>query len=223
MKLTLMSVASLTLAASGLMAAAPPREVQLKVTYRDAMGTLSDGVTSDGLVSFTGIGAQYVHGSDDNVLAILQDTGNFRFSTRLDTRKPLRRRLCLNFGTQPITFPAPGCTDVLTGMHGDGRIQEMAYGEVLAKRVRLTWNANGYDYHLGYGTDWNFDGTYDTVPVSVSCASATQSSTSCDGWVMSTTGRASLSREQVLKGGKHGPTEFLGYYDMNFEVAFAPN
>ena len=194
MKLTVMSVASLTLAVSGLMAAAPPREVQLKVTYRDAMGPLPDGVQSDGLVSFTGMGAQYVHGSEDNVLAILQDTGNFRFSTRLDTRKPLRRRLCLNFGTQPIPFLAPGCTDVLIGMHGDGRVQEMAYGEVLAKRVRLTWNASGYDYHLGYGTDWNIDGTYDTVPLSVSCVSVAQSGASCNGWVMSTTGRASMSR-----------------------------
>lgn len=177
---------------------------------------------SDGLTSFTGSPSDYVHGSEDNTLAILQSSsGNYLFSTRLDTRKPLRRRLCLDFGAQPSPFASPHCADVVFGTIGDERLQDMRYGDVLDKRARHEWTAGGYRYYLGFGTDWNGDGALDTLPVTVACTAPELSPTSpCTFWTMTPTGQASLVRQQVLKGGRLGPPTFIGYYDMPFEVSF---
>jgi hypothetical protein len=146
------------------LSAAPQKDIPLSVSYRDLPG---DGVRSDGLTSFTGAAAQYVHGPDDNALVVIQSTGNYRFSTRLDARKPQRRRLCFDFGSQQAPFTSAPCVDALIGMHGDGDIQSMAHGEILDKRARHSWSDGVYEYAVGFGTDWNRDGVYDTPPVQV--------------------------------------------------------
>jgi hypothetical protein len=205
-----------------LATAARPADIPLQVSYRDAVGPIRDGVRSDGLMSFTGSPYQYVHGPDDNALAIIQSTGNYRFSTRLDQRKPLRRRLCFDFGVQPVPLPSPYCADVLIGMHGDGYIQDMHHGDVLNKRARHSWVDGGYEYALGYGIDADGDGVlFDTPPALVTCSAPAESPSSlCTLWTMSGD-QASLSRRTVTSNGKYGPIEVLGFYDMPFQVTFA--
>jgi hypothetical protein len=223
-------IGGLVLVAAVAAAGPATTEVQLRVTYRDASPSpvegaapIRDGVRSDGLTSFTGSTDHYVHGVDDNALVIIQDTGNYRFSTRLDTRKPLRRRLCLDFGAQVSPFTSPYCADVLIGMHGDGRIQDMRYGDMLMdKRLKHSWNAGGYEYRLHFGGDWNQDGVYDSPsPIMTCTATASSPASPCTAWTMASTGYATLSRVQILSKGKLGPPEFIGYYDMPFEASFA--
>lgn len=201
----------------------PSEAVHLRATYRDATApAIPDGVRSDGLTSLTGSADHYVHGAEDNTLVVIQDSGHYRFSTRLDTRKPLRRRLCLDFGTQVAPIPSQYCTDVLIGMHGDGRIQDMRYGDVLtAQRLKHSWDADGYEYRLHYGGDWNQDGVYDSPAPMITCTSSPSPSSACTAWTMESTGHATLSRVRILsKGGKLGEPEFIGNYDMPFEVSF---
>jgi hypothetical protein len=215
---TIAGIALIAGAAGVSFAAAPQQDILLQVTYREATEPVADGVRSDGLTSFTGAAAHYVHGSEDNALATLQSGGQYRFSTRLDDRKPLRRRLCFDFGTQPSPFGQTHCNDVLIGMHGDGRIADMRLGEVLSKRVRHTWSYDGFQYYLGFGTDWNTDGTYDTPFAVVSCVA--DDSSQCTEWTLGSDGSAILSRAQLLKGTRLGPTEFVGAYMMPFGVRF---
>jgi hypothetical protein len=198
-------------------AAGPVRDVPLSATYRDAVG---DGVRSDGLTSFTGSAAHYVNGPDDNALVVLTN-GHYRFSTRLDERKPLRRRLCFDFGTQAAPFASPYCADVLIGMHGDGVVGEMQVGDVLDRRVKHSWTYNGYEYRLGFGVDWDQNNTDDTLPAAISCVEPTDNPTApCTVWEMSSTGVASLARVKILSKGKFGAPELVGYYDMPFQVRF---
>ena len=194
-------------------------DIPLQVSYRDAA---TDGIHSDGMTSFTGWSSQYVHGSEDNALVLIQATGNYRFSTRLDTRKPLRRHVCLAFAGQASPFASPYCVDILIGMHGDGDIQDMRYGQILTKRVRHSWDDGGYEYALGFGTDVNGDGVFDeTPPVNVTCVAPDSSpSSACTQWTMSSAGPASLARQALLSKGKYGPRELIGYYNMPFEVTF---
>jgi hypothetical protein len=205
------------------------KDVELRVTYRDTTPPLveggepiPDGVRSDGLTSLTGSADDYVHGVEDNALVIIQTTGSYRFSTRLDTRKPLRRRLCLDFGTQVAPIPAQYCADVLIGMHGDGRIQDMLYGEVLTgKRLKHSWDVDGYEYRLHYGGDWNQDGEYDSPSPLITCTASPSPGSACTAWTMESTGHATLSRVKILSRNKLGEPEFIGNYDMPFAVFFA--
>ena len=157
---------------------------------------------------------------DDNALVVLTN-GHYRFSTRLDERKPLRRRLCFDFGTQASPFASPYCADTLIGMHGDGLVGEMRVGNVRDYRVKHSWTYNGYEYRLGFGVDW--DRTTHT----------TRCRLRSPAWNPSTIRRlharsgrwrppesASLARVKILSKGKLGAPELVGYYDMPFQVRF---
>jgi hypothetical protein len=142
-------------------------------------------------------------------------------STRLDAKKPLRRRLCLDFGDQPVpALGAQHCGDILIGMHGDGRIQDMGLGDVLDKRVKHSWLFDGYEYRLGFGVDWNQDNTFDGVPATVTCIEASTDG-ACTTWSMVPTGPASLARVKQLSGKRLAEPELVGYFDMPFEVRFS--
>ena len=214
---TLMLATIVASLASGVVVA-QQKDIPVQVTYRNATGPLPDGVRSDGLASFTGAAADYVHGSDDNVLALIQSAGQYRFSTRLATNKPLRRRLCFDFGTQPSPLGQTYCADVLIGMLGDGNLQDMRVGEQLSKRMRHSWTHQGFEYVLGFGTDWDQDGVQDSPSVTATCLSETDAV--CSEWSLQTAGGATLSRAQVLKR-ELGPMQLVGTYSMPFEVQFS--
>jgi hypothetical protein len=111
--------------------------------------------------------------------------------------------------------------DALIGMHGEGDIPAMAYGEVLHKRTRHSWSDGVHEYAVGFGTDWDQDGTYNTPFTAVTCvAPAGAVPGNCSSWTMTGT-QASLTRAKILGKGKFGPTEFIGYYDLPFEARFS--
>lgn len=211
-------LATIVASLSSAVVVAQQKDIPIQVTYRNTTGAVPDGVRSDGLTSFTGAAADYVHGSEDNVLALIQSAGNYRFSTRLATNKPLRRRLCFDFGVQASPLGQTYCGDVLIAMLGDGDIQDMRVGEQLSKRMRHSWTHEGYEYVLGFGTDWDQNGVQDSPPVTATCLS--EANAVCTGWSLETAGGSTLSRAQVLKRGL-GPVQLVGTYSMPFELQFS--
>src|SRR4051812_43778979 len=89
--------------AATVIAAAPGSDIPLALSYRNDP---ADGLTSDGLMSLSGQPYQYVDGLPDNVSAILIGGGNFIYSAQYDPKRPIRRALCLNFGSQASPFGA---------------------------------------------------------------------------------------------------------------------
>ena len=195
----------------------------------------ADALTSDGrTVTVNGIVADYADGLE-NVLAIIQAGGNFRFSTAANARKAVERRLCVDFGTQfadqGMLVPfgdgaARQCVNITEAMHaypaGDVQIQSLRYGQSVQKLVRFGWIDNGYYFRIGYGSDMNQDGIMDSPPVNVTCIAPADPNVACTRWLLApqqTLGTAALFRFQVLKQGE-GPAEFIGNFSMPFSETF---
>jgi len=207
--------------APALLAAKPPAEIPLLVTF--GTGT-TDTLRSDGLIAL-GYTADYANGVE-NVLAVLQSSGNFRFFTQNDDRFAALRTMCFDFGSQPVPFASAQCVNVGQPMHafptGDVAIQSLRYGQSVKKLTRFAWTEGAYVYRLGYGTDMNMDGVQDSPAVNVTCIAPSDTSRPCAKWVLSpqADGSAALFRFQLLSG-RHGvvtegPAEFIGNYAMPF-------
>jgi hypothetical protein len=207
----------------------PLRDTPVNLWFGNATG---DGVSSDGHTTIAnGISADYID-SIQNVLAIIQSTGNFRFTTQNNTRSAAERLVCLDFGTQYsglLPFgngDAQQCVSVLEAMHnyptGDVAIQSLRYGQSVQKLVRFTWNDGGFAYRLGYGSDMNLDGVMDSPPVTLTCIAPQNPAVACSRWLLApsqTTGTAAFFRFELLKGSE-GPSESLGTYSMPFSQTF---
>jgi hypothetical protein len=217
------------LAVAGLKAAA---DLPVNLSFAAVTG---DGIRSDNrTVTVNGSSVDYANGSE-NVLAIIQSAGNFRFSTRDNTRKPNIRTACVDFGTQfsdagmlvPFADGTPRqCVDMLEAMlgyaTGNVSIQQLRYGQAVQKLVRFTWTDGGYYYRLGYGSDMDQDGTLDSAPVSVTCIAPANANLACSKWVLSpqgTEGNTALFRYRILKTGE-GPAERIGTFSLPFAQTF---
>jgi len=196
----------------------------------------SDGLRSDGgTVALNGVVADYTDGLQ-NVLAIIQSTGNFRFSTAAHTRKPVERAVVIDFGTQfadrgltvPFSNGAPlQRVDILEAMHaypaGDVAILSLRYPQSVQKLVRFTWVDGGYYYRLGYGSDMDQDGVLDSPPVIVTCIAPQDPARPCGRWALTpqqAAGTAGLFRFRILKNGE-GAAEALGTFAMAFSQTFS--
>jgi len=210
----------------------PPAEVPVYILFGNSA---SDGVASDGsTVVVGGTVADYADGTQ-NVLAVIGTTGNFRFSTSANTRKPAQRAACVNFGSQfadrampvPFTHGSPlHCGDALQAMHnypvGDVAIQNLGYGQSVQKLVRFTWTDGGYYYRVGYGSDMDQNGVIDSPPVTVTCIAPSNATSPCTRWVLApqdAAGTAVLFRFRILKNGE-GPAEALGSFALPFTQTF---
>ena len=87
-----------------LVAGPPPKDTSVLLTFGH---TSADRLTSDGAtVTVTGRVADYANGLQ-NVLSVVQGSGNFRFYTQIDARFAVQRRMCLDFGTQVLDQGPP--------------------------------------------------------------------------------------------------------------------
>lgn len=218
-------VATLTVSAR---AARPASDVPVNLWFGNAAG---DGITSDGLSSVGGVTADYIDGIQ-NVLAIIQGSGNFRFSTQDNTRSAAQRSICVNFAAQypgPLPFgngSAQQCVNALQPMlayaTGNVPIQNLRYGQSVQKLTRFGWDDGGYVYRLGYGTDMDQNGVIDSPPVAVTCIEPQDPSVACSKWLLApvdTAGTAAFFRFKLARNGE-GPAEFLGTYNMPFSQTF---
>lgn len=220
-----LAVASVMLCGTVIAAGKPPRDVPILVTF--GSGPL-DALRSDGLRA-RGYDADYADGQD-NVLAIIQTSGNFRFFTQNDPALPAGRNICFDFGTQSVPFLPSRCVSIGQPMHaypaGDVAIQNLRYGQSVRKLTRFAWDDGGVRYRIGYGTDMDMDGVQDSPSVTVTCIAPADISKACTSWVLApeTDGTVALFRF-ALSGGKHGtinegPAEFVGMYRMPFAETF---
>jgi hypothetical protein len=215
----------------GLVSAAgkPVADVPILVSFGH---TESDALTSDGFIA-PGFADDYADGVE-NVLAVIQGSGNLRFGTQSDESRAALRHLCVNFGDQ---FAAGGmlvpfldgnprqCVNVLQPMHayltGDVSINALRYGQSVEKLTRFAWDDSGYRYRIGYGTDMDMNGALDSPSVRVTCIAATSSTAPCSKWVLapSTDGTAALFRFKLTnkKGAvQEGSPEFVAQVVMPF-------
>jgi len=212
-----------------LIAGKPAADIPLLLGFSN---TEADALTSDGFLA-GGYPADYAHGIE-NVLAIIQPSGNLRFSTQNDLRAPAPRRMCVDFGSQfadqglaaPFGDGNPRqCVKVMQPMHayasGDVSIATLRYGQSVVKLTRFEWDEGSYRYRLGYGTDLNRDGVIDSPSVRVTCTAPAVSSAACTTWVLapSTDGAAVLYRFKLQKGGS--VQEDTGELVANFVMPFA--
>lgn len=236
------AVAMVALSAAGLRAGKTPPDIPINLWFDNSLG---QGLTSDHLTaSANGVIADYIDGLQ-NVLAIIQGGGNFRFSTQDNTRQATPRSLCVDFGTQysgalPFgTGSSYQCVNILEAMLSFGTSSAIASlhpGESVQKLVRFQWEDGGYYYRLGYGSDMNANALPDTPPVVVTCVEPHgQPTASCTQWRLTpladpsgsyessststVTGTAAFYRARILKNGD-GPGELLGYYAMPFTQTF---
>lgn len=159
-------IAGPQLSASGK--ATPASDVPLALSYRD---DAADGLTSDGMMSLSGLPYQYVNGLPDNIGAILKGGGNLIYTARYDSKTPIRRELCLRFGMQASPFGAqtlcPPANQTmaapLDNLTGSTALSAMHDGDTVTKRLQVWWDdtAAGYRYHVRYGGDMNGDGVAD--------------------------------------------------------------
>ena len=211
---------------ASLSAGRPAPDIPVLVTFGQgpADALRSDGFTAPGYL------ADYANGLE-NVLAVVQRSGNFRFFTQDDTRKPAVRTMCFDFGTQLVPFQGAQCVNVgqpmLAYPQGDVAIQNLRYGQSVRKLTRFGWNeGNGYIYRLGYGTDMNMDGLQDSPSVTVTCIAPSDTSKPCDTWVLApeSDGTAALFRFPITAGRNgnliEGAPEFVGMYTMPFVQTF---
>src|SRR5262245_55906836 len=124
---------------AAVFAAKPASDIPVLVTFGNSA---ADSLRSDGFTA-PGYNADYANGLE-NVLAIMQGSGNFRIFTRNDIRQPVQRHMCFDFGTQSVPFPPSQCVDVGQPMHayptGDVLIQNLRYGQSVRKLTRFTWD-----------------------------------------------------------------------------------
>jgi len=218
-------VVSASLYGSVIAAGKPPKDVSVLVTF--GSGAL-DTLRSDGLRA-RGYDADYAD-AQDNVLALVQGSGNFRFFTQSDTSLPAGRNVCFDFGTQSVPFVVSQCVNVGQPMHayptGDVAIQNLRYGQSVRKLTRFTWDEGSVRYRIGYGTDMDMDGLQDSPAVTVTCIAPANTSLPCTSWVLApeTDGTAALFRFAltVAKRGviNEGPAELVGMYHMPFVQTF---
>jgi len=218
-------------------AAGPQRDLPAYLWFGNGA---TDRVTSDGLtVTVNGVTADYIDGSQ-NVLAIIKGTGNFQFQTQANTHQTAVRSVCMDFGTQfgdqaiPIPFVDGSprhCGDVgqpmtgyPTGGPNDIAVQNLRYGQSIAKLTRLNFSDGSYAYFLGYGTDVNHDGVLDSPPVIVTCIAPQNPNLACMTWLLAPQnpqGQAVLFRSQILNSkGDTGPLELVGTFTMPFSQTF---
>ena len=231
---------SVALSAAVLSAGKTPPDIPVNLWFDD---TLTQGLTASGTVSSNTVTADYIDGLQ-NVQAIIQGGGNFRFTTQANTRQAATRCLWVDFGTQSVPDPnvqSRQCVDIQEPMLGYPKgaydstaIASLTLNETVEKLIRMAWTVNGYVYRLGYGTDMeNTGGTPDSPPVIVKCIAVTGGQ--CSEWTLqpadpasyasqsdasvSTPGAAALYRFKVLKSGE-GTAELVGYYSMPFSETF---
>jgi hypothetical protein len=234
--IALAAVAILTLPIGSLTARQKPMaEIPLFVWFGAQADGGPGGLTSDGRqvsVTLNGVTttADYANGSE-NVQAVLQPSGNFRFNTQVNTKKTAVRHLCVDFGAQLNGLsmqPLPNsyqCVTIEQPMHGyatgDVAIQNLSLNQQVLKLTRFAWTESGYRWRIGYGTDMNQDGTLDSSPVAVTCIEANSSGT-CTTWLMtpSTDGAAALFRFLIARNGSEGPAEFVANVTMPFSMKF---
>lgn len=220
---------AVALAASPLDGAKPPADIPLLVSFSNSA---LDAVTGDGFTA-PGYEAQYANGVE-NILALIQPSGNFRFGTQADAHRSPLRSVCIDFGTQfsdqgravPFSDANPRqCVNVLQPMHayatGDVSIASLRYGQSVLKLTRVAWDDGGYRYRVGYGTDMNADDALDSPAVRVTCIAPSDAGTPCTTWVLapSTDGTAALFRFPLTnKRGnvQEGAPEFMGMFVMPF-------
>ena len=196
-----------------------------------------DGVTSDGFTA-PGYAADYADGVE-NVLAVIQASGNFRFNVQNDLRAAASRKMCVDFGdqfaAQGVVIPftdglARQCVIVEQPMHayptGDLSIAALRYGQSVEKLTRFAWDDGGYRYRIGYGTDMNVDGVRDSPSVRVTCIAPANTTAPCAQWVLapSTDGSAALFRFKLTnrRGSvDEGAPEFVANFVMPFSQTFA--
>jgi hypothetical protein len=196
----------------------------------------SDALTSDGFIA-PGYADDYADGAE-NVLAIIQGSGNLRFGTQSDETRAALRRLCVDFGdqfaAQGMLVPFAGgnprqCVHVLQPMHayptGDVSIASLRYGQSVEKLTRFAWDDGGYRYRIGYGTDMDMNGVLDSPWVRVTCISAANTTAPCEKWALapSTDGTAALFRFKLTnKKGivQEGSPEFIASFVMPFAETF---
>lgn len=216
------AVASMLMAATAF-AAKPAADIPLLLTF----GSPGDALRSDSRLA-PGYVADYAHGLE-NVLAILQPSGNFRFSTHNDTKLAVQRRMCFDFGAQPVPFAPAQCVDVEQPMHafptGDVPAQSLRYGGSVKKLTRFAWDDGAYRYRLGYGTDMDMDGVQDSPAVNATCIAPADTTQPCSTWVLApeTDGTAALFRFPLQRSGKsvlEGSAQYVGSYVMPFVETF---
>lgn len=214
------------------------------------LGPQTQGLTPDGGTAiYNNVMADYIDGLQ-NVTAVIQGGGNFRFLTQSSTRQPVQRTVDVNFGAQAPNaqipfFPTGASEDqvnILEAMLGypigttTADIASLHPTQSTAKLVRWGWQADGYYYRLGYGSDFDRDGVPDTPPVIVTCVEPSDDlSAPCTKWTMAPAaaagfhteagdnvadGTAVYWRAKVLKGGNEGSPELIGYYVMPFSETF---
>jgi hypothetical protein len=228
------SIAGVVLFSALLGAGKPVAEVPLVISFGPADG---NGLTSDGFTA-PGYSADYANGAE-NVLAVIQGSGNLRFGTQFDSSNAATRAICIEFGdqfaAQELVVPfvdglSRQCVNVLQPMHaypaGDVSIASLRYGQSVQKLTRFEWNDGSYRYRIGYGTDMNMDGVADSPAVGVTCIAPDSASSPCASWVLAPTtdGAAALFRFKLTnKRGTmvEGTPEFVASVVMPFTQTFS--
>ena len=218
----------------GLMAGKPAPDIPLLVSFSSGE---TDALTSDGFTA-PGYAENYANGLE-NVLAIIQPSGNFRFGTENNLNAPSPRRMCVDFGTQfaeqglsvPFVDGNPRqCVKVLQQMHayptGDISIASLRYGQSVEKLTRFAWDDGSYRYRIGYGTDMDMNDVIDSPSVRVTCIAPAVSTAACTTWVLApgTDGGAVLYRFKLQnKRGsvQEGNPEFVANFVMPFAQTFS--
>jgi hypothetical protein len=217
-----------------LIAGKPVSDIPLLLGFSN---TEADALTSDGFLA-AGYPADYADGIE-NVLAIIQPSGNLRFGTETALNAPSPRRMCVDFGTQfadqGLVAPfldgnSRQCVKVLQPMHaypiGDVSIASLRYGQSVEKLTRFAWDDGSYRYRIGYGTDMDMNGVIDSPSVRVTCTAPAVSTEACTTWVLAptTNGSAVLYRFKLQnKRGivQEGNPEFVANFVMPFAQTFS--
>ena len=217
-----------------LIAGKPVADIPLLLGFSN---TEADTLTSDGFLA-AGYPADYADGIE-NILAIIQPSGNLRFGTENDLRSPATRRMCVDFGSQfadqGLVVPfvdgnSRQCVNVLQPMHayptGDVSIASLRYGQSVQKLTRFAWDDGSYRYRIGYGTDMDMNGVDDSPSVRVTCTAPAISTAACTTWVLApiTNGAAVLYRFKLQnrKGMvQEGNPEFVANFVMPFAQTFS--
>ena len=217
-----------------LIAGKPAADIPLLLSFSN---TGADALTSDGFHAAGYPTADYAHGIE-NVLAIIQPSGNLRFGTENELNAPAPRRMCVDFGSQfadqglgvPFLDGNPRqCVKVLQPMHaypsGDVSIASLRYGQSVEKLTRFAWDDGSYRYRVGYGTDMDMNGVMDSPSVRVTCTAPAVSTASCTTWVLApiSDGAAVLYRFKLQNkrgSAQEGNPEFIANFVMPFAQTF---
>jgi hypothetical protein len=218
-------IALAAIAASAGLQAARTTDVPVALSYRN---DVADGVTSDGLMSLSGLPYQYVNGVADNIGAILKGGGNLIYTAQYDASVTPRRAICIGFGEQASPLGVQqlcahanqNMAPPLDALTSSPPLTAMHYGDSVDKRLQIWWDdaSTGYRYQIRYGGDMNGDGVADAPNITVSCVSPTNATQSCAQWAVTSDAYTIVGRSKLLKGGQLGSFEFLGYYNLPFQM-----